>query len=189
MPLTISAGYSSACSSSLATGMISLSTKPWTAARISCWTSLRPSVRASRAMAAGLPGCVPAPGRVRVMSKDGLSKGLLCYWRVSTRAGRLERAALGDRLELGRAGEPGGPALARDDQGHLAGGLVDHLVAEHGRALLAAGLGGAVVVRVEDQLGVVVVLLGRREQLVGDGDLVRVQHPLAVEAERRAAAG
>ena len=72
----------------------------------------------------------------------------------------------------------------RDDQRHLARGLVDHLVAEHRRALRAAGLGRVVVVRVEDQLGVVVVVLRRRVDLVGDADLVRVQHPLAVEAER-----
>src|SRR5579859_6419019 len=103
MPLTISAGYSSACSSSVATGMISLSTKVWTAARISCWTSLRPSVRASRAM-------------VRLPSLRG--------WR----------------FELGGARQPGGASFARDHQGHLAGGLVDHLVAEHRRAFLPAGL-------------------------------------------------
>ena len=76
----------------------------------------------------------------------------------------------------------GRPALAGDDQGHLAAGLVDHLVAEHRRALLAAGLRRRPVVGVEDQLGVVVVLLGRRVDLVGRVDLAGVQHPLAVEA-------
>ena len=84
---------------------------------------------------------------------------------------------------------PAGPALARDDQGHLAGGLVDHLVAEHRRALGAAGLRGAPVVGVQDQLGVVVVLLRGGEDLVGGGDLVRVQHPLAVEAQGGGPAG
>ena len=42
----------------------------------------------------------------------------------------------------------------------------------------------AVLVRVQDQLGVVVVGLVRREHLVGRVDLARVQHPLAVVAER-----
>src|SRR3712207_6975801 len=44
--------------------------------------------------------------------------------------------------------------LFRSDQCHLAAGLVDHLVAEHRRALLAAGLRGRPVVGVEDELGV-----------------------------------
>src|SRR3954469_19541650 len=84
---------------------------------------------------------------------------------------------------------PRGAPLARDHQGHLAGGLVDHLVAEHRGAALAAGLRGEPLVRVEDVLGVVVVLLRRAEDLVGGVDLAGVQHPLAVEAEGRGAAG
>src|ERR1700727_2020056 len=44
MPATMSAGYSSACSSAWACGMISLSTNCLTVARISCWTSVRPAV-------------------------------------------------------------------------------------------------------------------------------------------------
>src|SRR3954451_5557216 len=73
----------------------------------------------------------------------------------------------------------GGAALAGDDQGHLAAGLVDHLVAEHGRALLSPLLRGRPLVGVQDQLGVVVVLLRRRVDLVGRVDLAGVQHPLA----------
>ncbi|CAM5723589.1 hypothetical protein SALBM217S_05352 [Streptomyces griseoloalbus] len=65
-PSTICCGYSSRCSSSVATGMISLSTKSRTVDRISCWTSVRPAVWARRAMAyfpcslsSGRPGCSP----------------------------------------------------------------------------------------------------------------------------------
>ena len=49
-PSTISVGYSSACSSSVATGRIFSSTKVLTAFRISCWSSVRPSVWHSRPM-------------------------------------------------------------------------------------------------------------------------------------------
>src|SRR5215213_2746259 len=45
---TMAPGYSSACSSAFATGMISLSTNSRTAARISCCTSVSPSVWARR---------------------------------------------------------------------------------------------------------------------------------------------
>src|SRR6185295_4892869 len=87
------------------------------------------------------------------------------------------------------AGHVGGSAFGGDDQGHFAGGFVDHFVAEHDCSAGAAGGGGVVVVGVEDVLGVVVVLLPRRVDLVGGGDLVRVQHPLAVEAQRGGPAG
>ena len=78
---------------------------------------------------------------------------------------------------------PAGAALGRDDQRHLAGRLVDHLVAEHHRAAPAAGSevcsrtrrGSARRGRSRP---------GRRVDLVGRVDLAGVQHPLAVEAER-----
>src|SRR3984957_16759717 len=50
MPATMSAGYSSACSSAWACGMISLSTNCLTVARISCCTSVSPAVWARRGM-------------------------------------------------------------------------------------------------------------------------------------------
>src|SRR6476659_2445043 len=50
-PSTIFVGYSSACSSSVATGRISRSTKLRTALRISVWSSVRPSVWQRRPMA------------------------------------------------------------------------------------------------------------------------------------------
>src|SRR5690349_14388141 len=50
MPSTICAGYSSLCSSSVATGRICSSTNTRTALRISCWTSVRPSVVCRRPM-------------------------------------------------------------------------------------------------------------------------------------------
>src|ERR1700759_3282967 len=49
-PATIWAGYSSRCSSSVATGRISRSVKSWTVARMSCSNSVRPSVCARRPM-------------------------------------------------------------------------------------------------------------------------------------------
>src|SRR6516164_4123779 len=54
MPSTICAGYSSLCSRSVATGMISLSTKSRTVDRMSRWISVRPSVWARRSMTGSL---------------------------------------------------------------------------------------------------------------------------------------
>src|SRR5262245_4712748 len=48
-------GYSSACSSAVATGSISLSTKSRIVLRISAWTSVRPSVSQSRPAMSALP--------------------------------------------------------------------------------------------------------------------------------------
>src|SRR3954451_13975534 len=98
----------SPCSSSCAFGMISLSTKLRTVDRISCWMSVRSAVCAKRVI-------------------GGFS------WVASTRG----RSGFG-RGEGRRPLHAGGAALAGDDEGHLAAGLVDHLVAEHRRALLAA---------------------------------------------------
>src|SRR5271166_5852390 len=53
-PSTILPGYSSRCSSSVATGMISLTVKSRTVARMSCSNSVRPSVCARRPMAGSL---------------------------------------------------------------------------------------------------------------------------------------
>src|SRR6478752_1908426 len=78
IPSTIWAGYSSRCSSSVATGMISRAVKSRTVARISCSNSVRPSVWARR------PICVPLAG-----------------FRVGLRAAGLFPAALLD-IGLGR---------------------------------------------------------------------------------------
>src|SRR6266852_2353184 len=66
---TIWAGYSSRCSSSVATGMISRAVKSRTVARMSCSNSVRPSVCARRPMASsfgvswrGSAGGLRAPG-------------------------------------------------------------------------------------------------------------------------------
>src|SRR4051794_31552267 len=48
-------------------------------------------------------------------------------------------------------------ALGRDDEGHLAGRLVDHLLAHHDRPAPAATGRGRVRIGVEDLLGLVVV--------------------------------
>src|SRR5579884_4338370 len=80
-----------------------------------------------------------------------------------------------------------GPLAPADElDGHLAAGLVDHLVAEHDRALALTRrpVGGRLLVGVEDGPGPVELLLGGREDLVEDGDLVGVEGPLAVVAER-----
>src|ERR1700730_10367645 len=63
-PDTIWAGYSSRCSSSVATGMISLAVKSRTVARMSCSNSVRPSVCARRPMASsfGSAGRLGAAG-------------------------------------------------------------------------------------------------------------------------------
>src|SRR4051812_36462082 len=61
-PSTMSVGYSSRCSSSVATGRISLSTKLRTVERISCWMSVSPSVCASRLAICSVPLRLRAPG-------------------------------------------------------------------------------------------------------------------------------
>src|SRR4029079_12878841 len=63
----------------------------------------------------------------------------------------------------------------------LARRLVDHLVAEHHRAL-ALALGRGLLVRLEDVARVIELLLADAEDLVQDRDLVGVQRPLAVVA-------
>src|SRR6266849_81981 len=60
---TIWAGYSSRCSSSVATGMISLAVKSRTVARMSCSNSVRPSVCARRPIARSL-GSWPGAARL-----------------------------------------------------------------------------------------------------------------------------
>src|SRR2546423_6413257 len=97
-------------------------------------------------------------------------------WTTSTttRRRRTTPDNAGALLRWGEGGGPreaGGAALRRDHQRHLARRFVDHLVAEHDGAELAARLGGVVPVRVEDQLGVVVVGLRGRVHLVGRVDL------------------
>src|SRR5262249_2113811 len=86
---------------------------------------------------------------------------------------------------LGAAGHAGALAAAQELRGHLAAGLVDHLVAEHDRAPALAGvaLGRRLLVRLEEVDGVVELLLRGREHLVDDRHLVGMQRPLAVVAE------
>src|SRR5580704_6288169 len=60
-PATIWSGYSSAWSSSVATGRISASTNSRTAPMMSRWTSVRPSVSVSRATAASFGSCGQPP--------------------------------------------------------------------------------------------------------------------------------
>ena len=97
-------------------------------------------------------------------------------------------------------GDPGGDAAAPVGQGVL-GRPVGQLPAAD-RPLHVGQVGGHVVAVVPEldplgvvdaggqpPLGPVVVLLRRRVDLVGRVDLTRVQHPLAVEAQRRRALG
>src|SRR5439155_16580382 len=84
-------------------------------------------------------------------------------------------------LELLLTAHPGRLPTERDLLGHLAGGLVDHLGAEHhGAAKLDVG---GLPVRLEQSLGLVELLLRRREDLVQHVDLPGVQRPLAVVAQ------
>jgi hypothetical protein len=72
MPSTIASGNSSLCSRSVAYGRISLSTKPRTVSRISCWNSVRPSVVAKRAIGCSLDGEV---GRGRRLAEPECDTG------------------------------------------------------------------------------------------------------------------
>src|ERR1022692_1914683 len=97
IPATIWAGYSSLCSSSLATGMISLSTKSRTVARMSRWISVRPSVCARRPMAR-LRICWSvnsSGGRLGTASRLGTA-GLLAAALLDVRLGRHHYLAAED---------------------------------------------------------------------------------------------
>ena len=76
IPSTIASGNSSLCSSSVACGMISLSTKSLTVRRISCCTSVRPAVWARRAIGSskgkGVAESIPGGrGRHQAVGGDG----------------------------------------------------------------------------------------------------------------------
>src|SRR5438874_5031190 len=106
----------------------------------------------------------------------------------SLRAGTT--ASMGTCQRKGSAGTAAQPrplAPAHDLDGHLARRLVDHLVAEHHRAL-ALAFGRRLLVCVEDVVGPVELLLRRREHLVEDRDLIGVQGPFAVVAQDLGAA-
>ena len=79
-------------------------------------------------------------------------------------ARRLIGAGAGQPASSRRCAQPGPLAPADELDGHLAAGLVDHLVAEHDRTL-AVVLGG-LAVGVEDVEGPVELLLGGRVHLV-----------------------
>src|SRR5580704_9819203 len=72
IPATICAGYSSRCSSSVATGMISRAVKSRTVARMSCSNSVRPSVWARRPMAGSSGWRTGSAGGLRAA---GLGRG------------------------------------------------------------------------------------------------------------------
>ena len=82
-----------------------------------------------------------------------------------------------------------GPAFIRDHPSHLGTGLIDHLIIEHHGAARSTGRRSVVGVRVQDQLGVIVIGLPWAEDFVGRFDLGRVQHPFTVEPERSSALG
>src|SRR5579859_3042143 len=114
MPSTICVGYSSACSSSVATGMISLSTKVRTVARMSCWTSVKPSVCARRPMAVG---SLVGVGTLRGPGGDvPVRAGGYCLVTAEYPGGRgAGECALAHMREkpvcgLGRSGGRGSPA-------------------------------------------------------------------------------
>src|SRR5262249_25883343 len=77
---------------------------------------------------------------------------------------------------------PGSTALRDDGQRQLAGGLVDHLAVQHDRSAPVDPRGP--LVGVDDPHRPSVLVRGRGERLVDDLDLARMQHPLAVVAQR-----
>src|SRR5882757_6053950 len=81
-PSTIAVGYSSRCSSSVATGRISLSTKARTVDRISRWMSVSPSVCARRS-------AISVPSRFR-------AAGLFAAPLLDVRGGRHQHLAAED---------------------------------------------------------------------------------------------
>ncbi len=126
----------------------------------------------------------------RWRAADGSSRrsASACIWGSSgmaTSRRPLSATASGSfpRTRPARTGADRPARSPRDElERHLAAGLVDHLSAEH-RGTLALAL-GRLLVGVEDRPGPVELLLGRREHLVQDRDLVRVDRPFAVVAER-----
>ena len=123
MPSTIASGNSSLCSSSVAYGRISLSTKSLTVARISFWMSVRPAVCARRAM-----------------SSLGLRRGARTS-RCAVMPAARPLAAITRAILREASSIISSPSIAEP--------------------FVAAGLGRVVLVGVEDQLGVVVVVLRR----------------------------
>src|SRR5207248_2015585 len=101
--------------------------------------------------------------------------------RDARRPSRSRRTADYEELSALRALQSGGASLGGVHGRHLPRRFVDHLVAEEYGPL--AVVLGRLLVRLEDVLGAVVLLLRRSEDLVQDGDLVRVEGPLAVVAE------
>jgi len=84
------------------------------------------------------------------------------------------------RLTLLRALQASAFAPGDELDRHLATPLVDHLLAEHDGAFALAL--GRFLVGIQNRPCPVELLLGRREHLVQDRDLVRVERPLAVIA-------
>ena len=109
-----------------------------------------------------------------------IARRLVGNARLTGADGRRSASAL-------RAGQPGPLAPGHELGGHLARGLVDHLVAEHDRA--GAVVLGGLAVGVEDVPGPVELLLGGRVDLVEHRDLVGGEGPLAVVAEHPGALG
>src|SRR3954463_3330119 len=86
-------------------------------------------------------------------------------------------------MRLATGAREAGALAAHDDLlGDLARRLVDHLVAEHHRAL-AVALGRRLLVGLENVGRAVELLLAHAEDLVEYRDLVGVQRPLAVVSE------
>src|SRR6516165_9985749 len=75
-PSTIWAGYSSRCSSSVATGMISRTVKSRTVARMSCSNSVRPSVWTRRPIACSLAGQIRVPRAAGLLAAALLDVGI-----------------------------------------------------------------------------------------------------------------
>ena len=112
--------------------------------------------------------------------RQAIERGL----RHRTIVARARRRSADDAFAnaASRTRHPGALAARDDLDRDLARRLVDHLVAEHHRAL-AVAFGRGLLVGLEDVERAVELLLARAEHLVEDRDLVGVQRPLAVVAE------
>src|SRR5438270_3441147 len=140
------------------------------------WTTLAPAAAAR----SPVPSVDPSSTTItwRVWEQPWQASTTSAIVSASLRAGTTTSITMTLRS---RAASAGPLAAGHDLDGDLAGGLVDHLVAEHDRTLPLA-LGG-LPVGVQDVPGPVELFLAGREDLVESRHLVRVQGPRPVVTE------
>src|SRR6476620_11844509 len=186
-PSTISCGYSSACSSSVATGRISFSTKLRTALRISVWSSVRPSVSHSRPTVApsqvtrslGRPGrsvVLPGGAGVRERERHGAAVDVPDRTRpvlpdeLPVPDVLLEHAVAVQLEDLVVAAQAGVLVVARPGDHEAGGGVLGVVAGDQQHLLVGVEVDRAVVVGVV-AVGVRrhVAALGAHPQLAAHG--------------------